>query len=318
MEDTLVINRVAEPVEVPGRIKIAPWGHFTSSTTGGQRIPSLVDEEAFALMNAAFIEHGVDIPIDYEHQTLGGQYASSNGQAPAAGWIKSIHAVPGSGVFAEVEWTPTGAIRVRNKEYRYPSIVSSCRQSDGRLVSLHSVALTNTPAVDGMDPIVNSLPAFDAETQVIANQAGAEWDAQPGVQAFCSRQAYINEAIREESQASADANAETSQPTDTSAGTSRAIASRAGAEWDAQPGVQAFCSRQAYIKEAIREESQALANAEGKTTQPADISIEAVRAIANQAGEEWDIHPGVQKICSRQRYVEQAIRERTGTDTAIV
>jgi phage I-like protein len=54
-----------------------------------------------------------------------------------------------------VEWTPRAAEYLRNKEYRYLSPVVLVRKSDRRAVRLHSVALTNTPAIDGMVPLVN-------------------------------------------------------------------------------------------------------------------------------------------------------------------
>ncbi|MGB9626589.1 MAG: phage protease, partial [Phycisphaerae bacterium] len=38
------------------------------------------------------------MPIDYEHQTLGGGYASPTGQAPAAGWIKRLFVVRPVGI----------------------------------------------------------------------------------------------------------------------------------------------------------------------------------------------------------------------------
>ena len=68
---------------VPDRVLLAPWGDVES--TNGSFV---VDEESADLAKAAFADHATDTPIDYEHQTLGGSYASPNGQAPAAGWIR--------------------------------------------------------------------------------------------------------------------------------------------------------------------------------------------------------------------------------------
>lgn len=148
--EQLIVNRVAVPVEAPGRIKVHPWG-LAKSTSG----ESIVDADAVAAILAAFAEHRVDLPIDYEHQTLGGEYAAPNGQAPAAGWIKSLEAVPGDGLYANVEWTKAGAAAIAEKEYRYLSPVLLVRKDDRRVIKLHSVALTNKPAIAGMAPIVN-------------------------------------------------------------------------------------------------------------------------------------------------------------------
>ncbi|MEE9296417.1 MAG: phage protease [Phycisphaerae bacterium] len=140
---------VAAP-EVPTRVRIAPWGEV-KSTQGS----FIVDEESARLVVEAFEEHGADLPIDYEHQTLGGPYSSPTGQAPAAGWIKRLESEPGEGIFAHVEWTAPALEQVAAKQYRYLSPVALVRKSDRKLVGLHSVALTNKPAIVGMDPIVN-------------------------------------------------------------------------------------------------------------------------------------------------------------------
>lgn len=135
---------------VPSRVLLTPWGSVES--TNGSFI---VDEESARLVVAAFEEHGTDLPIDYEHQTLGGEFASHDGQAPAAGWIKRVLAEPGVGLLAEIEWTDQAAARLVAKEYRYLSPVAIIRKSDRKLVALHSAALTNKPAIVGMTPIVN-------------------------------------------------------------------------------------------------------------------------------------------------------------------
>src|SRR3990172_1683922 len=135
---------------VPQRILLAPWGNVESSNGS-----FVVDEESARLAVQAFEEHGTDLPIDYEHQTLGGVYASPSGQAPAAGWIKRIFAESGVGLLAEIEWTDQARQRLADKEYRYLSPVAIIRKTDRKLVAIHSAALTNKPAIVGMQPIVN-------------------------------------------------------------------------------------------------------------------------------------------------------------------
>ena len=148
--------------DVPRRVLIAPWGEVNSAVGS-----FVVDAEGAAAAIAAFVEHGTDIPIDYEHQTLGGAYASPSGQAPAAGWIKALRAVspdeaandpdhPTPGLWAEVAWTPMAAEQLRGRQYRYLSPVALVRREDRRLNGLHSAALTNKPAIVGMRPVVNS------------------------------------------------------------------------------------------------------------------------------------------------------------------
>src|SRR3990172_4561052 len=142
---------------VPQRILLAPWGNVESSNGS-----FVVDEESARLAVQAFEEHGTDLTIDYEHQTLGGVYASPSGQAPAAGWIKRIFAESGVGLLAEIEWTDQAKQRLADKEYRYLSPVAIIRKTDRKLVAIHSAALTNKPAIVGMQPIVNRADAADA------------------------------------------------------------------------------------------------------------------------------------------------------------
>jgi phage I-like protein len=134
----------------PTRILIAPWGDVEST-----RGEFFVDGQAVAATIEQFREHGTDIPIDFEHQTLGGSYASPDGLAPAAGWIKNLIGIESVGLMADVKWTELGLEHLQKKQYRYLSPVALIRKSDRRLVGLHSAALTNKPAIVGMEALVN-------------------------------------------------------------------------------------------------------------------------------------------------------------------
>lgn len=142
---------------VPNRILIVPWGEVRSAAGA-----FFADEQAMRAAISEFEAHGTDLPIDYEHQTLGGSYSSPTGQAPAAGWIRSLAIVrPGDeasdapGLWAEVSWTSEASEKLASRQYRYLSPVALVRRSDRRLVGVHSVALTNKPAIVGMRPVVN-------------------------------------------------------------------------------------------------------------------------------------------------------------------
>lgn len=138
--NSLNIDRTTPPKE----IKLFPLGLVKS-----QKGNFLIDTEAYNSILNHFKAHHVDIPIDYEHQTL------QDVQAPAAGWIKNL-ILKQDGVYASVEWTEKAAQYLAAKEYRYLSPVVSVRESDRKALLLHSAALTNTPAIDGMTAIVNS------------------------------------------------------------------------------------------------------------------------------------------------------------------
>jgi len=140
---------------VPSVIKLLPLGLVKS-----QKGDFLVDEESFQRIKNTFKERGIDIVIDYEHQTL------EDVQAPAGGWIKDLFIQDGA-IAAKVEWTPKAEEYLKNKEYKYLSPVVLVRKSDQKAVVLHSAALTNTPAIDGMYAIVNSLNIDEFEKGVM-------------------------------------------------------------------------------------------------------------------------------------------------------
>lgn len=141
------ITLAARDVDVTGApevISVLPLGHVISSKGEFD-----VDEESFRAMKAQIAQRGVDLVVDYEHQTLKGV------EAPAAGWVKELKLEDGQ-IKAVVEWTPRGTQYLENKEYRYLSPVVNVRKADSKATGLHSLALTNTPAIEGMAPIVNS------------------------------------------------------------------------------------------------------------------------------------------------------------------
>lgn len=119
--------------EAPSVISIMPLGHVTSS-----KGEFFVDEESLREMKRQIAQRGVDLVVDYEHQTLKGV------QAPAAGWVKELFLKDGS-IKARVEWTPTAAQYLENKEYRYLSPVITVRKKDGKATGLHSFGLNQYP-----------------------------------------------------------------------------------------------------------------------------------------------------------------------------
>jgi len=131
--------------QVPHKlVRLLPLG-LVHSTKGN----FLVDNESFQSIRCKFTERQLQIPIDYEHQTL------KDMQAPAAGWIKDIF-LRSDGIYGAVDWTERAAEYLKNREYRYLSPVVLTQGKERRVVALHSAALTNTPAIDAMTPIANS------------------------------------------------------------------------------------------------------------------------------------------------------------------
>lgn len=134
-----------------GRIQLLPYGEFRAvdgrpfdapawflTETNGRDVADLANQSRTQLV------------VDYEHQTL---YKEQNGQpAPAAGWIKWVSFTP-KGLFADVEWTNKAAALIKNREYRYVSAVFAY-DTQGYVRKLFHAALTNNPALDGMDEVL--------------------------------------------------------------------------------------------------------------------------------------------------------------------
>lgn len=148
--------------DVPEEIKILPLGMVYNTHTD-----FMVDDESCRLIIEQFKNRNIDLVIDYEHQTL------TDMQAPAGGWIKDIWKGTDA-LIAKVEWTQKARNYLQNKEYRYLSPVVTVRKTDGKAVALHSVALTNTPAINGMFAVVNSAGFSAADNITINNKGGKD------------------------------------------------------------------------------------------------------------------------------------------------
>jgi phage I-like protein len=92
--------------------------------------------------------------VDYEHQTL---LAAQNGQsAPAAGWFGKLEWRE-SGLYAiDMEWTERATQMIEGGEYKYISPVFAYHKKTGKVLRLRHAALTNNPALDGMDAVAAS------------------------------------------------------------------------------------------------------------------------------------------------------------------
>jgi len=154
MQDrALECQSVGTPVVGEGlkTILLAPDGVVES--TNGRFI---VDAEGAAMMVESFERQAVQLVVDFEHQTLGGAYSAPDGRAPAAGWVTRIFYEAGRGVSALVKWNPKTREAIREGAYGYVSPVLIVRKSDLKAIGLHSVALTNKPAIAGLERIAAS------------------------------------------------------------------------------------------------------------------------------------------------------------------
>jgi phage I-like protein len=143
--DIVAICRNAAPCSIslsadnkaPEWIQVIPAGPDIEALDG--RTFQNTDPAAIV---AAFENHPIDIPIDWEHATQ--RKAPKGEKAPAAGWIKRLEVRDGS-VWGRVDWTPQGAADLASKEYRYFSPAFGHNLA-GIILSLVSGGLTNEPA----------------------------------------------------------------------------------------------------------------------------------------------------------------------------
>ncbi len=131
-------------VVLPEWIRVLPLGRVELAD---HREPFMVDEASLKSMVEAYRSRGIDLVIDYEHQSLQGE------RAPAAGWIKDLEARV-DGLWARVDWTQQARDYLEKKEYRYFSPVLRLDPETRRPTALMHVGLTNVPAINHLPPLV--------------------------------------------------------------------------------------------------------------------------------------------------------------------
>ena len=146
-----ILAILKEMTGAPAEFQVLPEGKIEIEGMD----PAFLDEAAAGGVIAAFKARGNDMVIDYEHQTL------DDGQAPAAGWIKNPIWKGAEGLWAAVEWTKKAKEYLENREYRYFSPVMLVGAKDGRVVRLVNVALTNSPKINHLQPIVAKWDAME-------------------------------------------------------------------------------------------------------------------------------------------------------------
>lgn len=135
-----------------GEIQLMPAGVFKARDGRPQGLAGWkLDDNSGARVAALAAARKTPIVIDYEHQTLATQ---SNGRpAPAAGWIQALTWRPNEGMFATVEWTAKAEAMIAAKEYRFISPVFQFHPKTGEVLRLEMAAITNNPALDGLNEI---------------------------------------------------------------------------------------------------------------------------------------------------------------------
>lgn len=138
-----------------GEVQLFPVGKFRSTDGRPDDAPHwYIDAELASAVIADFSSRKNKTVIDYEHQTL---MAAKNGMpAPAAAWISAL-TWRDDGLYAtDAEWTERAASMITSGEYKYISPVFIYDKRTGAVKKLLHAALTNNPALDGMDAVAAS------------------------------------------------------------------------------------------------------------------------------------------------------------------
>lgn len=162
----MTINPIAcsfKLAEANGHIQLFPFGRFYPADGRAEGVGGwYVDDSNGYALAESINQLGIDLMIDYEHQTL---YLEKNGQGnPAAGWIKQVEYRPNEGLFATVAWTDKAASQIKAGEYRYISPLF-IPDSDGRVMQVLNAALTNRPALHNLAEVFALSHTFNQQKQ---------------------------------------------------------------------------------------------------------------------------------------------------------
>lgn len=133
-------------------LQVTPAGHFTPADGREIKVPSWhINQAVASKVIERFHATKNKRVIDYEHQTL---RKEENGQpAPAAGWYTDLQWREGEGLFAQVQLTARAANYIAEGEYQYFSPVFLYHPTTGDVLDVQMGALTNAPAIDGMQEL---------------------------------------------------------------------------------------------------------------------------------------------------------------------
>lgn len=133
-------------------LQLTPAGDFQPSDGRPMQVSAWrIDAAIAARVIDRFKARGTPPVVDYEHQTLNKE---TNGQpAPAAAWIRDLVWKEGKGLYAQVDLTQKARAHIQAREYLFVSPVFSYHPTTGEVLAIEMAALTNTPAIDGMEPL---------------------------------------------------------------------------------------------------------------------------------------------------------------------
>ena len=161
-------SRVARSTLALGVVDEAPlpteFRLFVAGENATEKGSFLFDEEAAAQTMAAYHQWGVRLMIDLEHQSLEDWTPPEPTARDARGWCDLELRPDGSLWAVNVEWTPDGETRLREKRQRYISPAFTIDTDSRRVMAIQNIAITAMPATRGTPALMSRRPARDART----------------------------------------------------------------------------------------------------------------------------------------------------------
>lgn len=146
---------------VPAEAHLLPPGPFRSSDGRPAECAAWqLDAQIAQRVMAIAAAQKNDILIDFEHQSL---RSRENGKrVEAAGWVpRTFEWRDGKGLFAtNIAWVGDTPDLIKQKKLRYISTVFFYDAETGEVLEIVSIALTNTPALDGLDALADLARKF--------------------------------------------------------------------------------------------------------------------------------------------------------------
>ena len=129
---------------------------FSAGVNESTQGPLIFDEKSAELVMAQYVEHGVDVCIDLQHDSVdAAARAMRDDAADARGYCKL--AVRDGELWAvDVTWSPDGERRLRERRQRYISPVAIYDEKTLRVTELFNLALVSMPASHNAVPLVAS------------------------------------------------------------------------------------------------------------------------------------------------------------------
>ncbi|QDH35842.1 phage protease [Porphyrobacter sp. YT40] len=148
----VIASALALPVEggAPARrFRIVPFGTFGGRDGRGPwQLRDKAHAEQVIAATKAFL-NGVDMVVNYDHQSEYAAVPGVGGVAKAAGWINPDSLEVGAdGIYVSADWTAAAEAALQAREYRYYSPHFRARPGTGELTRLVNVGLTNSPNIE--------------------------------------------------------------------------------------------------------------------------------------------------------------------------